>query len=298
MNGKEREKREEFSSRMLGAVKAAMEVVYEAQDYLLERKSKRSRGKTDGTIVTVTDKKSEATALMCLRGLSVHAEERGKVDIDEQYVILVDPLDGTRPFVNGAPTSTVIVALYDKIKHQVVECMVGEPAFCRTWITSKKQSLIFRIRYVDDLETAPIFTPIHVWQGELSLKTTVFLDFYPGFSRKDCQVFTNEEQAKLFTSIFGTISAISMMGSNGLHHALVAAGGEGVAGAITTALGGPWDVAPVLLVLKAGGAARAFTRQDGTWFEKDPLDVMSYHFLVTGNSQKTVDRLSEILTSL
>ena len=81
-----------------------------------------------------------------------------------------------------------------------------------------------------------------------------------------------------------------------MHHALVANGGERVAGAITTAIGGPWDVAPVKLVLDAGGAAAAFSRpRYGEWIECDPLAIDTYDFLVTGNSLATVETLTEIL---
>lgn len=74
---------------------------------------------------------------------------------------------------------------------------------------------------------------------------------------------------------------------------------RGVAGAITTAIVCPWDVAPASLVLKTGCTARAFSRSDhGGWTAHDPLDFSSYDFLITGNSQETVDILSEILTAL
>jgi fructose-1,6-bisphosphatase/inositol monophosphatase family enzyme len=138
-----------------------------------------------------------------------------------------------------------------------------------------------------------------VWDGSLNPKSTVYLDLYPGFTRDGCKTLSTQEQSKLFSMIHGSVSAVSMLGSNGLHHALVANGGKGVAGAITTALGGPWDVAPVALVLASGGAARAFSRgEDGIWVDRDPRDVYSYDFLVTGNSTATVEKLSQILTSL
>jgi len=79
-----------------------------------------------------------------------------------------------------------------------------------------------------------------------------------------------------------------------------------VAGSITTAIGGPWDVCGVKLVLNAGGAARAFAvfeeRVETTGHPpalvlepRNPLDVMSYDILVCGNSCETVDSLVECL---
>jgi hypothetical protein len=61
-------------------------------------------------------------------------------------------------------------------------------------------------------------------------------------------------------------------------------------------------VAPVKLVLDAGGAARAFSRPeehgDGpTWVERNLLVIDSYNFLVTGNGIQTGERLAGILTA-
>jgi fructose-1,6-bisphosphatase/inositol monophosphatase family enzyme len=127
----------------------------------------------------------------------------------------------------------------------------------------------------------------------------VYLDCYAGFTKQDAQVLTDTECGTLMGSVFGNGTVVQMMGSNGLHHALVANGSEGVAGAITTAIGGPWDVSPVLLVLEAGGAARAFAVDTkGKFVEKNPLQTASYHFLVTGHDQTMVDCLSNKLVYL
>lgn len=289
---------------MQEALQASMSVVRTAQARRGDRFDLENNDKLDGTTVTKVDKRSERIGGKFLMDLSVHAEEggfkKGAVDLkNARYQVLFDPLDGTRPFINGAPTSTVILGLFDKELQQVVACFVGEP--CSQGFWKLKDNVTHACHFVEAGTSFPVEVsrPCSVWQGDLSLKSTVYLDLYPGFTRKGCKALSVEEQSRLFSSIHGTVSAVSMMGSNGLHHALVANGGEGVIGAITTAIGGPWDVAPVILVLMAGGAACAFSRtEEGEWFKRDPLDVYSYDFLVTGNSVETVETLSQILTSL
>jgi len=282
---------------MLNAVVASMKVVRQKQGGGIKAEVKR-----DKSLLTATDKESEsagvAALLESLSGeIGIQAEERGKVRAGNGKV-LFDPLDGTKPFVIGALTSTVIAAFYDETKKQVTACVVGEPASGRVWVAEAEKGAHMR-KFDFATEQLGPEVPVRVApQLPLQSGATVFLDLYPGFTRKDCRVFSNEESAKLFAALFGKYG-VTMLGSNGIHHALVANGAEGVAGAITTAIGGPWDVAPALLVLLAGGFARAFSvESDGSLKEQDPLDVFSYHFLVTGNTKETVDELSAALLSV
>jgi len=291
---------------MLDAVVASMKVVRQKQGGQVGA----VEVKRDKTLLTATDKESEAAGLQVLTGMlsdeiGVNAEERGKVKVGIRGTILYDPVDGTKPFVIGALSSTVIAAFYDEVKKQVTACVVGEPVSGRVWVaekgngTGKLQYDFQRHSFEDQPLKEETCFPCRVSEGSpIGSGATVFIDLSPGFTRKDARVLSNSEATKLFSLLFGKYG-ITMLGSNGLHHALVANGAEGVAGAITTAIGGPWDVAPVLLVLEAGGAARAFSvEQDGKLKERDPLDVFSYHFLVTGNSQATVDELSGALLSV
>lgn len=261
--------------------------------------------KADTTIVTPVDKKSEAIGKIELRdipGTMLHGEETGESgDKDADIVIYFDPLDGSRPFAVGANTSTVIAAAYDKKKKKVIRCVVGDPIGGRIWEAEGKTKLQVTFITTDGAKEAT--EERKVWNGDLSAKSVVFLDSYPGFKRNGKTILSIPELAKLHEVLtFGgykkaecqepwALTATLMLGSNGMHHALVANGGEFCAGAITTAIGGPWDVCPVLLVLAAGGAAKAFSVDNGNLVEKDPLDVTSYDVLITGNSQKTVDQL-------
>lgn len=286
-----------FSEAMEKALHAMMGVVKSAQQGTTQGIDQKNSGKPDGTNVTITDYASEAAALIHLEGLPVFAEERGIVgNPHPQYEILIDPLDGTRPFLNGAPTSTCINALYDKVKKEVIGCMVGEPVSGRVWkyMPGMESSMVY---YLGEFFTGP--TSIHVFDGEMGVKTTVYADFYPTFTKKGSHSLSDEEQAKLFGRLFGKVSAISMFGSNAIHHALVAGGRKkDVVGAITACLGGPWDVAPVILVAKAGGCVRGFTRIEGAWEEQPAMDIKAHHFTISGNTPETVGKLVDVLTSI
>lgn len=278
---------------LIEATLASMKVVREHQ-------KKRLVGeiKSDGTSVSAADLASEKAGVVILQntGLDIWPEEAGFAgEFSTNEVILFDPLDGTRPFLTGAISSTVIAATYNWKEKRVTRCVVGEPISGRIWFaTQGGGTWVF---YADDdtqidIEGASRCT---VWKGDLHNKSTVFLDLYPGFKKDNYPIIGDKAWGRFFNNLFGQ-TAISIFGSNGLHHALVGNGSESVAGAITTALGGPWDVAPVLLVTEAGGYAQAFHMEsDGSLTEVDALDVPNYNLVVSGNSLETVEALSQVL---
>jgi fructose-1,6-bisphosphatase/inositol monophosphatase family enzyme len=284
-----------FFKPMHLAIAGMMRVVQMAQRDSSHGVDQKNSNKPDGTNVTITDYNSEMVAIAALEGLPVFAEERGLVGAKhERYEILIDPLDGTRPFLNGAPTSTCILGLYDHIKKQVVGCLVGEPVSGRVWgyLPGMEGPKVWYLNNPDG-------TPMKVFAGEVGPKTTVYADFYPGFTKPGSHSFTNVEQQILFSRLFGEVCAISMFGSNAIHHALVAMGDKhDVAGAITSCLGGPWDVAPVILVHAAGGCVRGFTRNDGVFDEVDGLDIKAHHFTISGNNRATVGKLVDEMVTL
>ena len=264
-----------INAALLGAVGICMEIVVADQ---LNRRGSGTDFKSDSTIVTPTDKRSDKAGKDYLRKIfsvarkkvSIHGEESGN-EGEGDLVVYLDGLDGSKPFAVGAITSTVIAACYDKKLRQVVSCVVGEPANKRAWSS-----------FGSNLKT---------WKGDLGKKNVVFVDSYPGFTRGGKTIFTNAQYHALHEDLFTNWNPL-MLGSNGLHHALVAQGNELSAGAITTAIGGPWDVCPVWLVLKAGGTAYAWEVVDGHLEERDPLDVTSYDILVTGGSELVAKRLA------
>lgn len=287
---------EHYITPMRQALLAMMDSVALNQRATSLGKKLENEAKPDGTNVTVADYASESAAMPHLEGLPVFAEERGLVGVsDDIYEILVDPLDGTRPFLNAAPTSTNIVALYNKQERQITACLVGEPVSGRVWEYFPCMDAP-ALYYHNNPENKFV---CQVYEGSIGPKVTTYIDLYPGFTKFGSASLTNEEQSAVFSRLFGKVSAVSMFGSNAIHHALVSMGkGHDVAGAITTCLGGAWDVAPALLVQKAGGCVRGFRRELGVsvFTECDPLDIKLHHFTVSGNSEATVGKLVDALT--
>ena len=267
------------------ALKKSMEVVRRSQ--LVGTQYLKNSEKNDGTIVSITDKKSGQAGRDILKkipGVKIRDEE-GQLTGKGDLIIYLDPVDGTRPLTIGAVTSTVIIAVYEEETKKVIACFVGEPISGRVWYATKYTKTILI------LPTQKRARTVKVWNGTLSNKSGIFADFYPGFKKEGKVVFTNEELTLLqgqLNNFTGTV----MFGSNGAHHALVANGGQYAAGAITTAIGGAWDVCPVLLVLQAGGYAAAFSvDENGKLIEEGPLKVANYDILVTANNEETLKAL-------
>jgi hypothetical protein len=123
----------------------------------------------------------------------------------------------------------------------------------------------------------------------------VLLDVSHGFNRGVRQILTDGQLYRLLQVLNSRVKLL-LPGSNGLNHSLVANGGENLMGAITTAIGGPYDIGGVLLVLNAGGKAKAFRIDENRQLiEVDPLDVLAADLLISGNTQETVDILSQQL---
>ena len=280
--------------RLTTAVIAGMRVVRANQG----RPTTTAVKQADGTQVTPTDKQSQAAMLKVLQGIPgtyIHAEESDRHTADAPVGILVDPMDGTRAFAIGLATSTVIAATYDHTVRQVSRCVIGEPATGRIWCARDGQpaQLLWH-----DFASGEHSHPTHIggeWDdkrtSEVNDQLTVLVDVSHGFKRGGRQMLTDAQTAKLFASLNSEVK-ILMPGSNGLHQALAANGASSIAGSLTLAIGGPWDVCGALLVKQAGGFCRAFKRGFIGLTEHDPLDVLGYDVLVTGNSPAIVNYLA------
>ena len=251
--------------------------------------------KRDGTLAALSaDKESDKVGKEILRkipGVIVHGEESG-AEGESDIVLFLDGLDGSMPYAVGAGTSTVIAAAYCKSKKEVFYCLVGNPQTGQVWQAGAGLPATVGVF----TQSGPTdMAPVTVSNGVLDGKSRVMIDSYPGF-RRDGRVILSTGELDRLHSLIQARSGLLMLGSNGIHHALVANGGKGAVAAITTAIGGPWDVCPVLLVLQAGGEARAFAVEtDGSLTEKNPLAVTEYDIVISGNSEATVATLVECL---
>ncbi|MFH0806319.1 MAG: inositol monophosphatase family protein [Candidatus Brennerbacteria bacterium] len=283
------------------SVQAVMEGMNIVRSYQLREKSigEASIKKADDTFLTMADRECGVFLREFLKkqfpNIRSNIEDADAMSADSRITIYGDPVDGTLPFTVGLPTSTVILGAYDTEAKRVLSCVIGEPALRRLWRTVNGESYW----WAWDLPNSAIRTPrpISVWRGELSVNTAVLLDHCQGFKRSGRQILTNDEVGKLMTRL--ARYRLLLTGSNGLHQAMVAQGNDKMAGAITSAIGGPQDVCGVKLVLGAGGAARAFRMNDDrTLAEESPEAIEDYDILVVGNNQNTVDVLTADLFSI
>ncbi len=173
------------------------------------------------------------------------------------YTLLVDSCDGSLPMLQGLLTSTIIVGMLDP-DGVLIAVVIGDPISGRMWSASSSAPTTVQVITPNHLigsgaHVLGIEHPVRVWQGDLSEKTTVFADRNRGYAREGRQVLSDIDVRLMFGWLFRW-TGVLMTGGNGMHHALLANGGERVAGSITTAIGGPWDACGVLLVTQAGGA--------------------------------------------
>lgn len=268
------------------AVNASMELIgsFQRGTHKIEGKLKPF----DRSIVTTTDVASEALATDIFQRLLPEVpllrEEGGwqGTNTTSRYIITYDPLDGTRPFLSGASTSTVIAAAYDRQYSRLVAVVIGEPATGRIWWAMASNCYLATSSGVKAL--------CRVWDGAMDSTSVVLIDNFMAFARADGKrpITTNANLCKLFGNLQSRV-AIQNYGSNGLHHALVANGNERVAGAITTSMGGEWDCGGALAVLTAGGDAAGFRVEDNRKLSaQDPLDPMSYDILVVANNSESL----------
>lgn len=282
--------REQFKSVGLQAIRLAMQVVSDHQKRLSGSELIEVKVE-DKTLVTNCDRQSGSAIHEALRldysKASFSIEDVNTTSNQSPIVFLADPLDGTRAFTLGLPTSTVIIAPYDIESKRILACYTGLPATGQFW-------------YADDADSLKRDGVTNVWQGQRSEQGTVLLDVNHGFVRKENgeprQVLYNENVARLFEQL-SKESKLLMPGSNGLHHALVANGCSGMLGAVTTAIGGPWDIAGIKHVKSAGGCVRLFRFDDLRVLRilQNDEDILSADLAISANNEDTLDWLTRLL---
>ncbi len=253
------------------------------------------QGDGQNTVVTKWDKASEAAILdeLALSPYDVWSEEVGFVDqggSQQDFVYLVDPLDGSKPFAIGAPTSTVSVALYDTRHKTVVACVVGEPATGKVMFA--EAGFGTHMFYSSGNLAVDLSNTIETktWSGKLGPGSVVLVDCYHGFALKDHPVTPPAVWGRLMAAL-NDIGIVYAMGTNCGHHALLALGRNSVAGVITACRGGPHDITPGLLVAEAGGVVQSFSNKGGTLREVGPLAVMDANFMIGANNAATAEQL-------
>lgn len=184
--------------------------------------------------VTQIDQQSEKILVETVKKAypthSIQAEEGGAVEGDD-YLWLIDPLDGTKNFVNGFPHLCISIAvlyqqrlehalIYDPIRDELFTASRGKGA--------KLNNNRIRVNPNQTLQGSLIATAIP------TLDKSFFSDYMKGF-----------------TKIYPYSSGLRCCGSAALNLAYVAAGRVGGHWEMGLA---PWDIAAgALLVREAGG---------------------------------------------
>lgn len=290
-----------YESTFFQAVLASSAVVKDFQAGNLQLTT-LAETKRDGTLVGECDVRSGEAGRAILEALPRDIFElkfedvAGEINQMARYRVDNDNLDGTRPFTNGAMTSTVILGVFDKEKGQYVYCIVCEPISGRVWQADIENSTILR-RIVDGELIDP--EPIQVNTDDLNGKATIFLGPHAKGYSLNLEQYSNLVQNLLYAitkperpDIF---PHLAMLGSNGLHEALVANGAQGAVVGIMPAIGGPWDAAGVLLVIAAGGSAIGLSIYGSEVVEHNPLDPGGYNLLVFANNEPNRDKIVEIV---
>lgn len=99
--------------------------------------------KGDGSPVTVADREAEQTIRTVLsrhasaNSFDILGEEFGQVQTGSRYRWLIDPIDGTRSFINHIPLFGTIVALEDTVERQVLIGVIHLPVLQQTYAAAR-----------------------------------------------------------------------------------------------------------------------------------------------------------------
>lgn len=99
--------------------------------------------KGDGSPVTMADREAETTIRKILSehplaaGFDILGEEYGQKEQGARYRWLVDPIDGTRSFVNHIPLFGTIVALEDMVENTTLLGVIHLPVLKRTYAAAR-----------------------------------------------------------------------------------------------------------------------------------------------------------------
>lgn len=270
-----------------------------------------SRAKSDGSHVTAIDEDVERTmGQMIVRDLT-HREGLGVVGEegtllgrygDVMYVVFFDPVDGTALVRLLAPGSTTGACMYNTWRRQFLAAAVADPWLGRVVFTRDGET--FQQRF-DPASGMLLGEPVRcrVSDGSFEVGGELLIEVAHGFSRKEFpsgelrQVLTQYEIDRLWSMVHTKLGTkVRMLSSNLMHQMVVALGGNAVA-TIMTAIGGPWDMSGVALVLGAGGTVLFVRAGENGQFELVD-DPMMADLVICANSIETAQQVFNLLLSI
>ncbi|MGF2944636.1 inositol monophosphatase family protein [Mycobacterium sp. Lab-001] len=192
------------------------------------------KGNDFATEIDLAIERQVVAALVETTGIGVHGEEFGGTDVDEPWVWVLDPIDGTFNYAAGSPMAAILLALLHD----------GEPVAGLTWLP-----------FVDDRYTAVAGGPL-LKNGvpQPPLVDTKLVDSLVGvgtFTADARGRFPGRYRMAVLENLSRVSSRLRMHGSTGIDLVYVA---DGILGGAISFGDHIWDhAAGVALVRAAGG---------------------------------------------
>lgn len=251
--------------------------------------------KGDKTAVTIVDMESQRLAHSIIKRdlgeFKLNQEEtKGESgNLSSNITLYHDPLDGTGGFLIGGPTPTVILGAYNSKLKKVLACATMEPSTGRFWFSSLGDgAFLNRFDYENKKWESEDGKQIHV--NNASIKGGhILVDVTHPFKRLggEREIYTKEGRREL-TNILETLGAKeASFYTNGGHYALVATGRPSLVGNITTAIGGPFDIAGLRHVLEAGGSAGCYRIEKNRNIKYLGEDIENADIVISANNHNT-----------
>lgn len=192
------------------------------------------KGNDFATEIDLAIERQVVDALVEATGIGVHGEEFGGTDVDEPWVWVLDPIDGTFNYAAGSPMAAILLAL---LHH-------GDPVAGLTWLP-----------FVDERYTAVAGGPLlKNAVPQPSLADTKLVDSLVGvgtFSADARGRFPGRYRMAVLENLSRVSSRLRMHGSTGIDLVYVA---DGILGGAISFGDHIWDhAAGVALVRAAGG---------------------------------------------
>jgi len=234
---------------MLNTAKlAAFEAGKILQQYFRKISLADIREKEKNDYLTFVDEQAEKKIIDTIQKQfpdhSILAEESGKQNKDSDYCWIIDPLDGTKNFINGIPVFAVSIAL--QIKNEIIVSIVLDVMQDDLYFAEKNKGAFLNESVIKVSDEATI---------EKSLLAT-------GFPFKNKSILT--PYMNCFKDIFYHCSGVRRMGAAAIDLAYVASGHFEAFWEVGL---NPWDMAGgELLITEAGGKVTDF------WNESNHLE--------------------------
>jgi fructose-1,6-bisphosphatase/inositol monophosphatase family enzyme len=263
--------------------------------------------KGDKTAVTVVDRTSQIIALPTIKRdlgqykLNQEESDQETGNLESNIIIYHDPLDGTGGFLVGGPTPTVILGAYDSKEKEVLACGTMEPSTGRAWFSAKGEGAWTNVfDYSTKKWKHENGLPIKVNNHKIKDNSIVLVDVTHPFKRKTKdglrEILTKQGRRTLSDELENAGAKEATFYSNGSHYSLTAQGRPLLVGNITTAIGGPFDIAGLLHVNEAGGESNCYNISPSReLIQTQGQDIQNCDLVIAANNLENILTLENAL---